>query len=151
MKLILFLFFLILFHNNTKAQVVVKDSLNTEKITVKTIYGTLFFTKTCLDSYSFFESVKGNIKNIDEEVDIEASRKNIKEDKAIINLITNPDGLIVSYHIVKKAKLNSFNLYAEKICKEVIYQLKTSNYKSKLNCKSGNTTSIQFPLFVKFD
>ena len=89
---------------------------------------------------------------MDKGVDIEAEKSNTKNDTILVsvnidkkgNIVKSKihkKGNIVKSKIHKKGKLQSFNVFIEKLFREITYQMKLKSLGS-LNCSNKNFTYI---------
>ena len=149
MKLNFTLLLMVLIHSSTRGQNVENDSIKTEKIIVKTKYGNLTLTKSCLQNFSYYRHLADQPLIIDEEVFIEAEKRKIKEDLARVLFTIDENGLFVKFRIELKGKLDKLNEFIEKFCSEVILQSKLDNIYSKVNCLNGNRSVFSVPFYFK--
>ena len=107
-----------------------------ELIEVPTKYGSVRFYKTCNAKKSEiqFSFIYGKMDN---EVDVEAEKSNIKNDTVLVSININEKGYITNSEICRKGKLESFNIFIEKLFKEITSQMKIKNHGS-LNCSNKN-------------
>ena len=95
------------------------NSSKIEKINISTSYGTLTFDKVCVENHAQL-TFHSNFKNLDEALTDEAEKKNVNKDTALIMIEINQEGIISNYKITKKGKLESFNLFIEKLFREIV-------------------------------
>jgi hypothetical protein len=99
---------------------------------VNTKFGQLKFIQNCNKKSLILYQNAGPIVNM--EVEQEAFKRDIREDKMKLKIEVNNRGQVASCYIIKKAKLKSLNIFITQLFNEVILKMMDSD--ESLTCES---------------